>query len=99
MTTKAQQAALDAIAEGRVRYEEMLRSFNRKMLAQETAGSAPSVVAEAVLDALRAKSPPARRIVGKDGKLLHRLARSIPDFVRDRLFLRFLLGNPKFGGN
>lgn len=86
-------------AEGRARYEGMLRSFNKKMLAQETAGSPPSVVAGAVLDALRAKSPPARRIVGKDGKLLHRLARSMPDFVRDRLFLRFLLGNPKFGGN
>jgi NAD(P)-dependent dehydrogenase (short-subunit alcohol dehydrogenase family) len=84
--------------EGRRRYAEMLRHFMRVTLKQETAGSPPEVVAEAVLEALRVARPPIRRVVGKDGKLISFMARRVPDAVRDRVLLRKLLGGPAFGG-
>ncbi len=83
--------------EGQRRYGNLLRRFMRVTLGSETKGSPPSVVAEAVLEVLRAEKPPARRLVGKDGLLLQFAARALPDVVRDRLFRRIFFGSPAFG--
>lgn len=83
--------------EGRRRYGDQLRGFVKVMLKSETDGSPPEVVAQAVLEVLRADRPPARRLVGKDRHLMKFLARGLPDSVRDMLFRRLFLGNPGFG--
>ena len=83
--------------EGRRRYGDVLRKFSRIMLQSETGGSSPDVVAQAVLEVLRAKNPPTRRLVGKDRHLMKFLARGLPDAVRDAIFRRLFLGHPTFG--
>lgn len=83
--------------EGRRRYGGQLRAFTKTMLKSETDGSPPEAVAEAVLAALKAKKPPARKLVGKGGHVLKFLARDIPDTARDALLRKLLLGNPSFG--
>lgn len=85
--------------EGRRRYGDLLRRFMKVTLASETNGSPPGVVAEAVLEVLRAEKPPARRLVGKDGLLLKFAARGIPDVIRDKLFRKVFFGSPAFGSN
>jgi hypothetical protein len=69
------------------------------MLKSETSGSPPDAVAQAVLDVLRAENPPARRLAGKDGHFMKFIGRVLPDSVRDALFRRLFLGNPKFGSD
>ena len=83
--------------EGRRRYAEPLRGFVKAMLKSEQEGSPPEVVAQAVLAALQAKKPPARRVVGRDGLLLKILARDVPDAARDALLRKLFLGGPAFG--
>lgn len=85
--------------EGRRRYGDLLRKFIKVTLASETKGSPPSVVAEAVLDTLRAANPPARRLVGKDGALLKFAAKGLPDALRDRLFRKIFFANAAFGSD
>jgi len=85
--------------EGQRRYGGVLRRFMKVTLESETKGSPPSVVAEAVLDVLRAKNPPSRRLVGKDGWLLKFAAKGIPDALRDRIFRKIFFGSPGFGSD
>jgi NAD(P)-dependent dehydrogenase (short-subunit alcohol dehydrogenase family) len=85
--------------EGRRRYAETLRGFMRVTLEKEGAGSPPEVVAEAVLDALRAEKPPIRRVVGKDGGMIKFLAQYVPDALRDAALRKVLMGSPEFGSD
>jgi NAD(P)-dependent dehydrogenase (short-subunit alcohol dehydrogenase family) len=85
--------------EGQRRYGSQLRKFTEAMLKSEQEGSPPEVVAEAVLAVLRAKKPPARKLVGKDGRLLKMLARDVPDAARDALLRKVFLGSPAFGSD
>jgi NAD(P)-dependent dehydrogenase (short-subunit alcohol dehydrogenase family) len=76
--------------EGAKRYGAMWRAFTRKAYAMERHGSPPEVVAQVVLQALTARSPRARYVVGKHARVLTTLARVLPDreldAVRSRLF-------------
>jgi NAD(P)-dependent dehydrogenase (short-subunit alcohol dehydrogenase family) len=83
--------------EGKHRYAETLRGFMKVTLEKEGAGSPPEVVAEAVLEALRADKPPIRRVVGKDGGMIKFLAKHVPDALRDMALRKVLMGNPEFG--
>lgn len=78
--------------EGARRYGEMFRKFLDRAMARERAGSSPDVVATAVMRALAARRPRTRYVVGKDARLLARLAR-LPDRLLDGLRLR-LFGLP-----
>ena len=82
--------------EGRRRHAALMRIFIKATLAAESGGSPPSVVAEAVCEALLSDHPPIRRLVGKHGYLLNFLARFLPSSVRDALLRKLLLGNPVF---
>jgi NAD(P)-dependent dehydrogenase (short-subunit alcohol dehydrogenase family) len=94
----ALEGVIDAMPEeGRQRYAEMLRGFMKVTLEKEGAGSPPEVVAEAVLEALRAEKPPVRRVVGKDGGMIKFLAQHAPDPLRDAALRKVLMGNPEFG--
>ncbi|MGH8047449.1 MAG: SDR family oxidoreductase [Chthoniobacterales bacterium] len=95
-------AALEAVIaelpeEGKQRYAEMLRGFMKVTLEKETVGSPPEVVAQAVLEALRAEKPPIRRVVGKDGGMIKFLAQYVPDSLRDAALRKVLMGSPEFG--
>lgn len=96
LAAKTEETIAAMPSDGRRRYGDPLRAFTKKMLASEIDGSPPDAVAQAVLSALRAKKPPARKVVGKDGLLLKILAKDVPDVARDAL-LRKLLGGPTFG--
>ena len=83
--------------EGRRRYADTLRGFMKVTMEKETAGSPPEVVAQAVLEALRAEKPPIRRVVGKDGGTIKFLAQYVPDALRDAALRKALMGGPEFG--
>ncbi|HEX2637646.1 MAG TPA: SDR family oxidoreductase [Gemmatimonadales bacterium] len=76
--------------EGATRYGDMWRAFTRRAYAMERDGSPPEVVAPVVLQALTARNPRARYVVGKHARVLTTLARVLPDreldAVRSRLF-------------
>jgi len=69
-------------------YGDSFRRFLRISAARERKGSAPEVVAGAVLRALTARSPQARYPVGKDAALLTLLPRVAPDRLLDALRMR-----------
>ncbi len=94
-------AAIAALPpEGQRLYADKLRTFMAVTLRQETNGSPPEIVAEAVLASLRHPNPPARQLVGRDGRLIRFLARWMPDRLRDALLRRVLLGDDKpFGSD
>jgi len=85
--------------EGRDRYAGLLRHFMQVTLDSETKGSSPCVVADAVLEVLRAEHPPARRLVGKDSILLKFAARGVPDSLRDPLLRKVFFGSSSFGSS
>jgi NAD(P)-dependent dehydrogenase (short-subunit alcohol dehydrogenase family) len=68
---------------GATRYADMLRKFTKRAYARERGGSSPDVVAEAIRDALTAKKPKIRYIVGKDARQLTMLPRILSDRVLD----------------
>ena len=82
--------------EGRKRYEGRLRRFLSVTLQNETHGSAPIVVAEAVREVLQSRNPPSRRLVGKDHLLLKLIATAVPDGIRDRIFRKVFFGDSLF---
>lgn len=93
--SEAMLASLSPAALGR--YEWMVRIFLKRALASESAGSPPDVVAQAVLEVLSSRKPPARRLVGKNARIMKLLGRHVPDSLRDAVFRRVFLGNPRFG--
>jgi len=68
---------------GVARYADMLRVFTKRAYARERNGSSPDVVAEAIRDALTAKRPKIRYVIGKDAKQLTTLPRILPDRMLD----------------
>ena len=79
--------------EGVARYADMLRRFMQRGYEREQNGSAPEVVAEAVLHAVTAKQPRATYPVGKDATLLVTMPRLLPASLLDRIRYR-LFGIP-----
>lgn len=85
-------------AKAQSRYRAIFREFTRRAAAREKGGSPPSVVADAVLQALTATRPRTRYLCGKDARLLAILSRLLTDRLFDRL-RRKLFGIPDhFGG-
>jgi NAD(P)-dependent dehydrogenase (short-subunit alcohol dehydrogenase family) len=76
--------------DGARRYGDMLRQFTKRAHARESNGSDPEVVARSVLEALTARRPRARYVVGKDSRVLTVLPRVLPDGVLDWLRMRSL---------
>jgi NAD(P)-dependent dehydrogenase (short-subunit alcohol dehydrogenase family) len=97
LASKTEETIAALPPEAQRRYGSALRGFVKTMLESETEGSPPEAVAQAVLAVLRAKKPPARKLVGKGGLLLKVLARDVPEAARDALLRKLFLGNPVFG--
>ena len=91
--TKPQRTAAELSPEAVELYGERLDRF-RRLAAARTAGHAvPAVeVAKAVEEALTAKPPKTRYLVGPDAKRRARVQK-LPDRLRDRVLTRFLFGS------
>ncbi len=67
------------------RYRERLTAFRETLHSADEHGKAPEDVAEAIAQALTAKKPNARYVVGAAGKFAAALRPLIPDRVADKL--------------
>jgi NAD(P)-dependent dehydrogenase (short-subunit alcohol dehydrogenase family) len=83
--------------EGAARYGTKIREFMRRGHERETKGSPPAVVAEAIHHALTARRPRLRYPVGADARMLVTLPRVLPERALDRVRLRMLGMDTKFG--
>ncbi len=92
------EAALSAFPpEGKARYAASYRAFVRSMLALESRGVGPEVMAEKVYRALTARSPSRRYPVGPRSRLLPLLFATLPAAVADALRLRLFHVYRPFG--
>ena len=64
-------------------YAHDLREFARRAMQRERNGSPPDVVGHAVLQALTARRPRARYLVGKDARMMASMSWLLPDRVLD----------------
>jgi NAD(P)-dependent dehydrogenase (short-subunit alcohol dehydrogenase family) len=97
-TTSAGQKLLRSLPpEAARQYGSMFEAFLDVAMRHAKEGSAPEVVASAILEALTAESPKSRYPVGKHAKLLTSIAR-LPDSLLDRLRLRLFHLPTTFGG-
>jgi NAD(P)-dependent dehydrogenase (short-subunit alcohol dehydrogenase family) len=71
-------------------YEDQIAAATEAARAEEARGIAPERVAEVVAEALTAKRPRTRYLVGRDAKINARMRRLLPDRVFDRLVARQL---------
>jgi NAD(P)-dependent dehydrogenase (short-subunit alcohol dehydrogenase family) len=74
--------------EGQRLYGEQMAAVREAALAAEASGIAPERVAEVVAEALTARRPRTRYLVGRDAKINARVRRLVPDRVFDRLVAR-----------
>jgi NAD(P)-dependent dehydrogenase (short-subunit alcohol dehydrogenase family) len=94
IAAQAEQTLAELSPADQARYGPPMRHAAKTMLASETQGSPPDVVAQAVREVLESDDPPARRVVGQDGALLNFVARFLPTRLRDPLLRKKFLGNP-----
>jgi NAD(P)-dependent dehydrogenase (short-subunit alcohol dehydrogenase family) len=82
-------ARLDELQQSRsprmARYRERLTAFRESLHSADEHGKAPEDVAEVIAQALTAKKPDARYVVGAAGKFAAALRPLIPDRVADKL--------------
>jgi hypothetical protein len=77
------------------RYRDLLEAATKRAQALERSGIDPADAARVIADAIEARKPRARYLVGRDAKLMARMAGLLPDRLVDRLIARDLgLGEP-----
>jgi NAD(P)-dependent dehydrogenase (short-subunit alcohol dehydrogenase family) len=82
-------------AEQRDRYADLTEAVRARAAQNQRRGIDPTEVARVIADAVDARKPRTRYLVGRDAKLMARMARVLPDRVMDRLIARSLgLGAP-----
>jgi NAD(P)-dependent dehydrogenase (short-subunit alcohol dehydrogenase family) len=92
------EAAVSAFSqEGKARYAASYRAFVRALLALESHGAGPEVMAETVYRALTARAPRRRYPVGPRSRLLPLLFSTLPAGVADVLRLRLFHVYRPFG--
>jgi NAD(P)-dependent dehydrogenase (short-subunit alcohol dehydrogenase family) len=72
------------------RYRELISAVQRQAQAAATGGMDPAQVAEVIVKAIESTNPRTRYAVGRDARLMSRLARLLPDTVLDRMIRRGL---------
>ncbi len=92
------EAALGAFSpDGQARYAEAYRAFVRALLALESRGVGPEVMAETVYHAMVARAPKRRYPVGPRSRLLPLLFAALPAGVADQLRMRLFRVYRPFG--
>lgn len=84
-------------AEGREHYGEVFETYVRALAEHAQSGSPPQVVSRAIVHALTARTPRTRYPAGAPAGRMLMLYRLLPDWLLDRVILRFL-GLPRAFG-
>lgn len=94
----AQQLA-DGMSEAqRIRYRGLLAAMSKQAETLARGGIEPADAARVIADAIEARKPRARYLVGRDAKVMARMAGLLPDRIVDRLIARNLgLAEPATG--
>jgi NAD(P)-dependent dehydrogenase (short-subunit alcohol dehydrogenase family) len=91
----ADELAAGMPAEQRARYGDLTEAVRARAAQSERVGIDPAEVAAVIAGAIDARRPRARYLVGRDAKLMARMARVLPDRAMDWLIARSLgLGGP-----
>ena len=91
----AQELVAELSAEQEIRYRDLMAAMLEWAESAGEDGIDPSEVARTIADAVEASRPRTRYLVGRDAKVMARLAGVLPDRVVDRLIARNLgLGEP-----
>jgi NAD(P)-dependent dehydrogenase (short-subunit alcohol dehydrogenase family) len=91
----AQELAAKMSVAQLTRYRDLLEAATKRAQALERSGIDPADAALVIADAIEARKPRARYLVGRDAKLMARMAGLLPDRLVDRLIARDLgLGEP-----
>jgi NAD(P)-dependent dehydrogenase (short-subunit alcohol dehydrogenase family) len=86
--TTAQQLVSGMSPEQRARYRDLLTAVLERAQALENNGLAPADAARVIADAIEARKPRTRYLVGRDAKVMARIADVLPDRRVDRLLAR-----------
>jgi NAD(P)-dependent dehydrogenase (short-subunit alcohol dehydrogenase family) len=80
----------------RARYQELVDIVGEQAATMERGGIQPADAARVIADAIESRTPRARYLIGRDAKLMARVARILPDRAVDALIARQLRrGAPK----
>jgi short-subunit dehydrogenase len=91
----AQELAAGMSQEQLARYRDLVAAARKQAETLARHGIDPADAARVIADAIEARRPRTRYLVGRDAKLMARIARLLPDRVVDRLIARNLgLGGP-----
>ncbi len=91
----AQELVAGMSAEQQARYGDLVAAMLEQAAGAGESGIEPSEVAQVIADAVEAGKPRTRYLVGRDAKVMARLAGVLPDRAVDRLIARNLgLGEP-----
>lgn len=72
------------------RYDDLVAAMHKQSEAQQGSGIPPLRVATAIADAIQSRRPRTRYLIGRDAKLLARIAGLLSDSMVDRLVARNL---------
>lgn len=73
-----------------IRYRDLMTAFREQAQTLERNGIDPADAARVIADAIEARKPRARYLVGRDAKFMATMASLLPDRVVDRLIARNL---------
>jgi NAD(P)-dependent dehydrogenase (short-subunit alcohol dehydrogenase family) len=91
----AQDLAAGMSEAQQTRYRDLLAAVSKQAKTLGRSGIDPADTARVIADAIEARKPRARYQVGRDAKLMARIARLLPDRIVDRLIAKNLrLGEP-----
>jgi NAD(P)-dependent dehydrogenase (short-subunit alcohol dehydrogenase family) len=95
----AEELAAGMTAEQHARYGDLIEALRLQAARSRRGGIDPAEVARVIAEAIDARRPRTRYLVGRDARLMARMARVLPDRAVDRLVARSLgLGEPRFPG-
>ena len=86
----AQQLAAGMSEAQQIRYRDLLAAMSKQAETLAGSGIDPADAARVIADAIEARKPRARYLVGRDAKLMARIAGLLPDRIVDRLIARNL---------
>ena len=91
----AQELAARMSEAQQTRYRDLLAAVSKQAETLARSGIDPADAARVIADAVEARKPRVRYLVGRDAKLMARVAGVLPDRIVDRLIARNLgLGEP-----
>ena len=77
-------------ADQHARYDDLISAMHKQAQGRQGSGIQPSQAAEVIADAIQARKPRTRYLVGRDAKLGARMASLLSDRTLDRLTARSL---------